>query len=122
MPDPAPAAAPTPGGLRSRYAEAFRAWLAHRDERALGTAYDLGREAVRAQLSVLDLAEAHHDAARAALRDEGDPGRRGERLLRRGALHLRDRAPRLPRGAGGRAARARARDAAAGARRRVRAH
>src|SRR5215203_5467955 len=78
MPDPAPAAAPTPGGLRSRYAEAFRAWLAHRDERALGTAYDLGREAVRAQLSVLDLAEAHHDAARAALRDEGDPERRGE--------------------------------------------
>jgi serine phosphatase RsbU (regulator of sigma subunit) len=78
MPDHAPAAAPTPGGLRTRYAEAFRAWLAQRDERALGTAYDLGREAVRAQLSVLDLAEAHHDAARAALRDENDPERRSE--------------------------------------------
>ena len=78
MPDPAPAAAPTPGALRTRYAEAFRGWLAHRDERELGTAYDLGREAVRAQMSVLDLAEAHHDAARAALRDESDPERRSE--------------------------------------------
>src|SRR6187200_881586 len=78
MPDPAPAAAPSPGALSSRYAEAFRTWLAHRDERELGTAYDLGREAVRAQLSVLDLAEAHHEAARSVLRDEPDPERRAE--------------------------------------------
>src|SRR5919107_4064831 len=61
--------------LRERYAEAFRAWLEHRDERELGTAYQLGREAVREQLSVLDLAEAHHEAAAAALRDEPDPAR-----------------------------------------------
>ena len=80
MPDRAPTAAPSPGALSSRYAEAFRTWLAHRDERELGTAYDLGREAVRAQLSVLDLAEAHHEAARAVLRDEPDPERRAELL------------------------------------------
>jgi serine phosphatase RsbU (regulator of sigma subunit) len=61
--------------LRERYAEAFRAWLEHRDERELGTAYQLGREAVSEQLSVLDLAEAHHEAAAAALRDEPDPAR-----------------------------------------------
>src|SRR5919107_5041477 len=66
--------------LRARYAEAFRAWLEHRDERELGTAYALGREAVTARLSVLDLAEAHHDAAREALREEPDPVRRAELL------------------------------------------
>ena len=64
--------------LRERYAEAFRAWLEHRDERELGTAYALGREAVSAQLSVLDLAEMHHDAAAAALAAEPDPARAAE--------------------------------------------
>ena len=49
--------------LRERYAEAFRAWLEHRDERELGTAYALGREAVSLQLSVLDLADLHRRAA-----------------------------------------------------------
>ena len=62
MPEPAPAASAPPQDLRARYAEAFRAWLERRDERELGTAYALGREAVSAQLSVLDLAEAHHEA------------------------------------------------------------
>ncbi|HZB77224.1 MAG TPA: SpoIIE family protein phosphatase [Solirubrobacteraceae bacterium] len=64
--------------LRERYAAAFRAWLAHRDERELGTAYALGREAVHAQLSVLDLAQAHHEAAAEALRAEPDPARAAE--------------------------------------------
>jgi serine phosphatase RsbU (regulator of sigma subunit) len=64
--------------IRERYAEAFRAWLEHRDERELGTAYALGREAVRAQLSMLDLAEAHHEAAAAALAAEADPARAAE--------------------------------------------
>src|SRR5919107_300265 len=64
--------------LRERYAEAFRAWLEHRDERELGTAYALGREAVHAQLSVLDLAEAHHEAAADAIRAEPDPARAAE--------------------------------------------
>ena len=77
MADPAPAAA-DPAALRARYAAAFHAWLAGRDERELGTAYALGREAVAAQLSVLDLAETHHAATRDALGDGADPARRGE--------------------------------------------
>jgi serine phosphatase RsbU (regulator of sigma subunit) len=54
----------TNGGvaLAVRYREAFAAYLADRGEQALGAAYDLGREAVAEQLSVLDLAEAHHSA------------------------------------------------------------
>ena len=55
--------------LAARYAAAFAAYLADRGERELGAAYDLGREAVAAQLSVLDLAEAHHAALRGALAD-----------------------------------------------------
>jgi type IV secretory pathway TrbD component len=52
--------------LAARYSEAFSAYLADGSESALGAAYDLGREAVAAQLSVLDLAEAHHAALRKA--------------------------------------------------------
>ncbi|MDA0179910.1 SpoIIE family protein phosphatase [Solirubrobacter phytolaccae] len=52
--------------LAARYSAAFTAYLADRGESALGAAYDLGREAVAAQLSVMDLAEAHHAALRAA--------------------------------------------------------
>ena len=55
----------------TRYSEAFAAYLSNRSEEALGAAYDLGREAVAAQLSVLDLADAHHDALQAA--GAGDP-------------------------------------------------
>jgi serine phosphatase RsbU (regulator of sigma subunit) len=55
--------------LAARYADAFAAYLADRGERELGAAYDLGREAVAGQLSVLDLAEAHHAAVRLALVD-----------------------------------------------------
>jgi hypothetical protein len=53
--------------LAARYTAAFAAYLSDRGEQALGAAYDLGREAVAAHLSVLDLAEAHHGALRAAL-------------------------------------------------------
>ena len=56
----------TNGLALARYSEAFAAYLADRGEQALGAAYDLGREAVAAQLSVLDLAEAHHGALRDA--------------------------------------------------------
>jgi serine phosphatase RsbU (regulator of sigma subunit) len=55
--------------LAARYADAFAAYLADRGERELGAAYDLGREAVAARLSVLDLAEAHHAAVRLAMAD-----------------------------------------------------
>jgi hypothetical protein len=53
--------------LADRYAEAFAAYLARRGEEELGAAYALGREAVAQQLSVLDVAEAHHAAVQAAL-------------------------------------------------------
>jgi serine phosphatase RsbU (regulator of sigma subunit) len=53
--------------LAARYTAAFAAYLSNRGEQALGAAYDLGREAVAAHLSILDLAEAHHQALRAAL-------------------------------------------------------
>jgi hypothetical protein len=56
--------------LANRYAAAFTAYLSDRGERGLGAAYDIGREAVAAHLSVLDLAEAHHAALRAALAGE----------------------------------------------------
>jgi len=52
--------------LAARYSEAFAAYLRDGGERALGAAYDLGREAVAAQLSVMDLGDAHHDALRSA--------------------------------------------------------
>ena len=78
-----PSPRPAPGAPRTSCAsattEAFRAWLAHRDERELGTAYALGREAVSAQLSVLDLAETHHEAAPATrCAAEPDPPARAE--------------------------------------------
>jgi serine phosphatase RsbU (regulator of sigma subunit) len=78
MVEPAPGATAAPNELQERYQEAFRTWLAHRDERELGTAYALGREAVSARLSMLDLAEAHHKAAQEAVADEADPVRRSE--------------------------------------------
>jgi hypothetical protein len=53
--------------LADRYALAFAAYLGDRGERGLGAAYALGREAVASQLSVLDVAEAHHAALVAAL-------------------------------------------------------
>ncbi len=59
--------------LAARYADAFAAYLADRGERELRAAYDLGREAVSAHLSVLDLAEAHHAALRQAFYDGGRP-------------------------------------------------
>jgi hypothetical protein len=57
----------TQGALASRYAAAFAAYLADPGEQALGAAYDLGRQAVAERLSVLDLAEAHHEALRGVL-------------------------------------------------------
>jgi serine phosphatase RsbU (regulator of sigma subunit) len=89
MADPAPSAHASPAALEDRYAEAFRAWLEHRDERELGTAYALGREAVTAQLSVMELAEAHHEAARDAVRDVDDPEARAE-ILDAAAAFLRE--------------------------------
>jgi serine phosphatase RsbU (regulator of sigma subunit) len=80
MAESVPTASTATLDLSARYREAFRAWLTHRDERELGTAYALGREAVSAQLSVLDLAESHHKAAQEVLREADDPARRVELL------------------------------------------
>ena len=64
----------TQGALASRYAVAFAAYLADPGEQALGAAYDLGRQAVAERLSVLDLAEAHHEALRGVLASGRAPG------------------------------------------------
>jgi serine phosphatase RsbU (regulator of sigma subunit) len=74
-------------GLAARYATAFTAYLADRGERELGAAYDLGRQAVAEHLSVLDLAEAHHAAVRAAL-DSGTS--EADATLQAGADFLRE--------------------------------
>jgi transcriptional regulator with GAF, ATPase, and Fis domain len=74
-------------GLAARYASAFAAYLEDRGERELGAAYDLGRQAVAEHLSVLDLAEAHHEAVRAAL-GSGTPS--ADATLQAGADFLRE--------------------------------
>jgi serine phosphatase RsbU (regulator of sigma subunit) len=73
--------------LSASYAAAFTAYLADRGERALGAAYDIGRQAVAAHLSVLDLAEAHHAALREAL---GEGGRSPDATLQAAADFLRE--------------------------------
>ena len=75
-----PAQSPPPDALRDRYRDAFRVWLARRDEQELGAAYALGREAVSTQASLLELAEEHHRCTQDALRDVDDPARRAELL------------------------------------------
>jgi serine phosphatase RsbU (regulator of sigma subunit) len=74
--------------LADRYAAAFAAYLDDRGETGLGAAYDLGREAVAAHLSVLDLAEAHHAALRGALAAGG--GRAPEATVQAGEDFLRE--------------------------------
>jgi hypothetical protein len=55
--------------FRAAYAAAFRRYVDERTEINLRTAYELGREAVVRDLSVLDLTLAHHDALLDALRE-----------------------------------------------------
>ena len=69
-------------GLAARYSAAFAVYLADRSEVALGAAYDLGREAVKAKLSVLDLADAHHEALRDAEASDLDTLAAGAAFLR----------------------------------------
>jgi Phosphoserine phosphatase RsbU, N-terminal domain len=49
-------------GFRERYLTALAGYVGGPDEAALRTAYELGREAVSQDLTVLELASAHHDA------------------------------------------------------------
>jgi serine phosphatase RsbU (regulator of sigma subunit) len=73
--------------LAERYAEGFAAYLQEHGERELGAAYDIGREAVASQLSVLDIADAHHAALVAAL---AEPGADPAATLSAGADFLRE--------------------------------
>jgi hypothetical protein len=53
--------------FRERYATLFADYVATRGEAALRAGYELGREAVEQELSVLDLASIHHDVLLQAL-------------------------------------------------------
>jgi GAF domain len=59
--------------LVRRYAAALHEAVADPGERSLSAAYDLGRDAVRAGLSVLDLAAAHNEGVATELRASADP-------------------------------------------------
>ena len=60
---------PSLEGFRATYAAAFRSYVNDGTEISLRTAYELGREAVVRELSVLDLTLVHHDALLDALRE-----------------------------------------------------
>jgi GAF domain-containing protein len=60
-------------GFRSAYARAFLRYVGERDETTRCVAYELGRQAVGGGLSVLDLADAHHEALLVALREGAPP-------------------------------------------------
>src|SRR5215211_268092 len=55
--------------LAQRYADSLERFLGDRSEQALQTAYELGREAVQSDVSVLDLAASHNAALAATLRE-----------------------------------------------------
>ncbi len=61
------------------YASALEDYVRDPCERLLRVAYELGREAVTRQLSVLDLAVAHQEALLSALAATPDPARTTER-------------------------------------------
>lgn len=67
------------GDLARQYAAALHGAIADPGEEALSAAYDLGRSAVRAGLSVLELAAIHHEALTRALSDASD-GSAAERV------------------------------------------
>ncbi len=74
--------------LAERYAQAFAAHLSQGGESGLGEAYSLGREAVAAQYSVLDFADAHHSALTVALASA--PGGQQGEIVRAAAEFLRE--------------------------------
>ena len=55
--------------FQQRYSAAFATFLAERDEQSLRAAYELGRDAVRYDISLLEIAQAHHDALERRLAD-----------------------------------------------------
>lgn len=59
--------------FRDRYQDALRGYLLAGGEGQLRLAYELGRQAVSRELSVLELSDAHHDALVAAVASASDP-------------------------------------------------
>jgi hypothetical protein len=57
--------------LRRNYRAAFLRYLPNRDERALNVGYEIGRSAVTDGLSILDLAQVHHEVLREVLGTSG---------------------------------------------------
>jgi len=55
--------------LRRNYRAAFLRYLPGRDEAALHVGYELGRAAVVDALSILDIAQVHHEVLLEVLRD-----------------------------------------------------
>src|ERR671934_1099467 len=53
--------------FHGRYAAAFATFVDEPSERSLRAAYELGRDAVKAELSILEIAGAHHEALAHAL-------------------------------------------------------
>jgi hypothetical protein len=54
--------------LHRNYRAAFLRYLPNRDEAALDAGYQIGRSAVADGLTILDLAQVHHDILREVLR------------------------------------------------------
>jgi hypothetical protein len=54
--------------LYRNYRAAFLRYLPNRDEAALDAGYQIGRSAVAGGLTILDLAQVHHDVLREVLR------------------------------------------------------
>jgi GAF domain-containing protein len=67
--------------FHAQYLACFRRYLREPGEVTLGAAYDLGREAVTRDLSVMDVAIAHHDALAATL-GRADAAGAAERIAR----------------------------------------
>jgi len=57
--------------LHRNYRTAFLRYLPSRDEAALDAGYQIGRSAVTEGLTILDLAQVHHDILREVLRTGG---------------------------------------------------
>ena len=64
---------PAPPPFRASYASTLHVHLGHGDEETLRRAYELGREAVERDLSVLDITVLHHDVLVAAMADCAEP-------------------------------------------------
>ena len=70
--------------FQTSYVAALSSHLDDPSEATLRSAYELGRDAVASELSVLDLAALHHDALRAALSSDRNAGRT-EQIIRAAA-------------------------------------